>query len=186
MSSIELSLAIQHLKKGNIIACPTETIWGLSCLASNEKSVSRMFEIKNRPTNKSLIVLVNNIKMVQQYVKNLTPLEKKYLENTDPTTVILNEIQNLPNSILARDQTLAFRIVKHPLIVELIKNLGQPIISTSANLSGELSARKLEELSPVILDRVDYTLNSPSSFTPTFKPSKIVKIIGERVEIIRA
>lgn len=186
MSSIELSLAIQHLKKGNIIACPTETIWGLSCLASNEQSVSRMFEIKNRPPNKSLIVLVNNIKMVQQYVKNLTPLQKKHLENTEPTTVILNEIQNLPNSILAKDQTLAFRIVKHPLIVELIKNLGQPIISTSANLSGELSARKLEELSQVILDRVDYTLNLPSSFTPTFKPSKIVKIIGERVEIIRA
>jgi L-threonylcarbamoyladenylate synthase len=124
--------------------------------------------------------------MVQKHVKNLTLLQKKHLKNAEPTTVILNDIQNLPNSILAKDQTLAFRIVKHPLIVELIKKLGQPIVSTSANLSGESSARKFEELSPSILDRVDYTLNLPSSFTPTFKPSKIVKIIGEKVEIIRA
>ncbi len=186
MASVELSLAVQHLKKGNIIACPTETIWGLSCIASNEQSVNRIFEIKNRPHHKSLIVLVSNIKMVQQYAKDLTSLEKKHLKNDSPTTVVLDKIHNLPNSLLAEDQTLAFRIVKHPLISELIKKLGEPIVSTSANLSGESSARKFEELSPVILDRVDYTLNLPSSFTPTFKPSKIVKIIGEKVKIIRS
>ena len=157
MSSIELSLAIQHLKKGNIIACPTETIWGLSCLASNEQSVSRMFEIKNRPPNKSLIVLVNNIKMVQQYVKNLTPLQKKHLENTEPTTVILNEIQNLPNSILAKDQTLAFRIVKHPLIVELIKkyNIKNLLITRSEKgmlLINSKSIKKIKADTKKVID----------------------------------
>ena len=177
--------ALNYLKSPGVIAVPTETLWGLSCSALAKEQIERIYQIKNRPTNKSFIVLVDSIKMLKKYVGEISDDQKRFLLADRPTTVIFPNIKGLPALLLANDKSLAFRITKHPQIKRLITEFGSPIVSTSANLSGEPAAQTFEELSATILEAVDYTLNLHSDYKPTSTPSRIVKIVGNDVEIIR-
>lgn len=181
-----LHKAITTLRKPGVIATPTETVWGLSCSALSEAQIERIAKIKNRNPNKSFIVLVNSEEMASKYIGALNKVQKAHLNNNRPTTVVFPKIIGLPKILLAADKSLAFRITQHPELKSLITQLGHPIVSTSANLNGEPAAKTAKELHPSILEAVDYTLNLNSNFKPTAIPSKIVKIDGESVEIIRA
>lgn len=182
-STLEKALTI--LQKPGVILTPTETVIGLSCSALSENQIYRIYKIKNRPSSKAFIVLVDSISMVEQYIKEISELQKEYLESNEPTTVILNNIKGLPKNLIAKDGSLAFRITKHPELKKIISQLGGPLVSTSANLSGQPTASTLKEVDPVILDQVDYSLNLQSNYVPSSKPSRIVKVIGDRVDIIR-
>ena len=177
--------ALSYLKKPGVIAIPTETVWGLSCSAFSKDQIERIKNIKNRPSNKSFIVLIDSIKMLEEYVGKINQKQKKFLLDNKPTTVIFPEIKGLPNTLLATDKSLAFRITKHPQIKDLITHFGRPIVSTSANISGMPVAQNFEELSSPILEAVDYALNLQTDFISTSEPSRIVKIVGKEVEIIR-
>ena len=181
----ELNQALHILQKPGVILTPTETVIGISCSALSENQISRIYKIKNRPGSKAFIVLVDSITMVENYIKNISQLQKEYLNSVEPTTVILNDIIGLPKNLIAEDGSLAFRVTKHPELKKLINQLGEPIVSTSANLSGQPTATLLKEVDPVILDQVDYSLNLQSNYVPSSKPSRIVKIIGNRVDVIR-
>ena len=182
-STLEKALTI--LQKPGVILTPTETVIGLSCSALSENQISRIYKIKNRPSSKAFIVLVDSISMVEQYIKEISELQKEHLKSNEPTTVILNNIKGLPKNLIAEDGSLAFRITKHPELKKLISQLGGPLVSTSANLSGQPTASTLKEVDPVILDQVDYSLNLQSNYKSSSKPSRIVKIIGDKVDIIR-
>jgi L-threonylcarbamoyladenylate synthase len=180
-----LQEALIILRKPGIILTPTETIVGISCSALSETQISRIYQIKKRPSSKSFIVLVDSMHMIEKFVSKINALQKKYLNSERPTTVIFNNSKGLPPALLAPDGTLAFRITKHPELKKLINQLGVPIVSTSANLNGESSALTLKEVDPLILDQVDYSLNLQPNPTINSSPSRIVKIIDEEVEIIR-
>lgn len=178
--------ALKHLKTPGVIAIPTETVWGLSCSALAPEQIERIYTIKNRPSDKSFITLVDSVKMLEEYVGRISQKQKSFLLSTKPTTVIFQKIKRLPNILLAPDKSLGFRITKHPQIKCLIRDFGSPIVSTSANLSGEPAAQTFTELSPTILAAVDYTLNLHTDYKPTLAPSRIVKIVGNEVKIIRS
>ena len=180
-----LDEALNILQKPGVILTPTETVIGISCSALSENQISRIYKIKNRTSSKAFIVLVDSISMVEHYTKNINQLQKEYLNSEEPTTVILKDITGLPKNLIAEDGSLAFRITKHPELKKLINHLGIPIVSTSANLSGQPTANSLKEVDPVILDQIDYSLNLQSNYVPSSKPSRIVKIVGNRVDIIR-
>tara|TARA_B100001173_G_scaffold154982_1_gene134350 strand:- start:3696 stop:4253 length:558 start_codon:yes stop_codon:yes gene_type:complete len=180
-----LEEALIILKKPGVILTPTETIIGISCSALSETQIARIYKIKKRPSSKSFIVLVDSINMLEKFVSNINALQRKYLNSERPTTVILKNTKGLPSDLLASDGTLAFRITKHPELKQLINQLGLPLVSTSANVSGESSALTLKEVDPIILDQVDYSLNLQPNPRINSSPSRIVKIIDEEVEIIR-
>lgn len=183
--TIILDKALTILQKPGVILTPTETLVGISCSALSETQISRIYKIKKRPDSKSFIVLTDSVAMIEKFVSEINCLQKEYLNNAHPTTVILYKIKGLPKILLAKDGSLAFRITKHPDLKKLIKKLGAPLVSTSANLSGKKSPTELKEVDPLILDQVDYILNLQNINQSNSKPSRIVKIIGNSVDIIR-
>ena len=176
---------ISYLNKGNIILYPTDTVYGIGCDATNKKAVNNIYKLKKREESKSLIILVDSFQMLENYVGNVSDTIKAYLSNTvKPTTVIYNNPKNLPNNLIATDNTIAIRIVTSGFVYELIKEFGKPIISTSANISGEKTPLSFNEISNEIKNNVDFivTLYKQESIN---KASQIIKEINGKIEFIR-
>ncbi len=167
--------AHQVLKTGGVILYPTDTIPGLGCDATNEKAVNRIFEVKNRPENKSMILLVSNEGMLQRYVEEVPEIAWDLLDYADkPTTLIYPKGINLPKVCLAPDGSVGIRMVKTGYLNKLIQKLGKPLVSTSANFSGEPSPLNMEEIHHGLLDKVDFVVNLPSEAIN--KASAIIKL----------
>ncbi len=177
---------IEVVKKGGTILYPTDTIWGIGGDATNPAVIEKIYQIKERDPHKSLLILVDSYKMLQNYVEEI-PLEIwEILEKSiEPTTIIYPNPKNLPAELLADDGSIAIRVIKKGFAKDLIKATGKPLISTSANLSGEASPKDFNEINPVILQRVDYVVNLHRQNTSR-KASKIIKWSPEKgIEIIR-
>ena len=177
---------IEIVQNGGTILYPTDTIWGIGGDATNPAVIEKIYEIKERNPHKSLLILVDSYKMLQNYVEEI-PLEIwEILEKSiEPTTIIYSNPKNLPAELLADDGSIAIRVVKKGFAKDLIKATGKPLISTSANLSGQKSPANFDEIDPVILQRVDYVVNLHRQNTSR-KASKIIKWSSEKgIEIIR-
>ena len=182
----ELSTSIENLKAGNLFLYPTYTVWGLGCDATNSEAVSKVYELKNREERKSLVVLVSSVEMLKEYVELVPEKAIDILQNTNkPTTIIYGKAKNLANNAVAIDGSIAIRIPAHTFCLELIQKLGKPIVSTSANVSGEATPKSFSEISQPILDGVDYIVNLERDKI-TDKSSTILKINGGDIEVIRA
>jgi L-threonylcarbamoyladenylate synthase len=181
----EITIANQFLNKGKIILYPTDTVWGLGCDATNTKSVAKIYQLKNRVESKSLIVLVSSLHMLKKYVF----VPKKAVEilqnNNKPTTIIYQNPKGFAKNTIAADHTIAIRIVKDDFCRKLIKRFGKPIVSTSANISGEDTPKSFSEISSTILDSVDYIVNLQQNIVNS-KSSTIVKIVGDTIQVLRA
>ena len=184
-NSKKIIRAVETIKNGGIILYPTETVIGLGCLATNKFAIEKLNKIKSRPKDKSFIVLVNSLKMILNFCPKINQKEVDLLNQSIPTTVIVNKVKNLPKKLLFKDGSLAFRITKHPVINSLIRSINQPIVSTSANISGEPTIKSLKNVNPVVLEQVDYTLNLQSDFISTQQPSQIVKVVNGVIIYIR-
>lgn len=175
----------QVLIEGKIILYPTDTVWGLGCDATNFYAVSKIYQLKNRAESKSLIVLVSSLNMLKKYVA----VPKKAIEiltKTDrPTTIIYENPKGLATNIIAEDKTIAIRIVQDDFCRKLIKRFGKPIVSTSANVSGDKTPKSFQEISQPILDGVDYIVNLYQNKVNT-KSSTILKIVGDDIKVLRA
>lgn len=180
-----VSQAISVLQAGGTIIYPTETVIGLGCDALNVSAIKRLNKLKKRPAEKSFIVLMDSIEQLKQYQPQLSKLEIKLLLSPSPTTLIISGLKNLPQELMATDGSLGVRISKHPLSTQLIRGLNGPIVSTSANYSGEPTAKSWKELNPQILEQVDYSLNLQLDFLTTQKPSRIVKVVNGELNVIR-
>ena len=163
-NSTQINKAIEIVKNGGIFLYPTETVIGLGCDATNEKAISKIYE---------------------KYCKSINQHEIKLLNQNKPTTVILNNIKHLPKSLLFNDGSIGVRITKHPLIKSFINNLNKPIVSTSANISGETSINSFKNVNPDILERIDYNLNLQFKYKTTQTPSQIVKVVNGKTIFIR-
>jgi len=128
----------QILEEGGVIIYPTDTVWGLGCDALNPRAVDRIYKIKKRSESKSLIVLLDSYSELEKYVKKIPDITIDLISSIDkPVTVIYDNARNLPRNVHAPDGTIAIRVVRDEFCQSLIKELGKPIISSSANISGE-------------------------------------------------
>ncbi len=183
----KITEAIEVLKKGGIILYPTDTIWGLGCDATNEDAVKRIFEIKEREDSKSLIVLANNLDMVYKYVNEVPEMAAQMAElSNSPLTIIYPHAIGLAPNIIAEDKSIAIRIPNHRFCQELIKTFRKPIVSTSANVSGENYPKSYSEIHPEITSKVDWIADTSHEEGSTNSPSAIIKIeLDSQIRIIR-
>jgi len=178
---------IKILNVGGSILYPTDTVWGIGCDATNEEAVVKVFDIKQRSESKSLIILVDSLEMLKQYIDEIPCNIIKILEKFHkPTTVIYKKPIGLANNVMASDNTVAIRVVQDKFCKELIHQFGKPIVSTSANISGKPTPKTFKEIEPSILDAVDYMVNLHRN-KKTDSPSSIIKLNTKgEIEVIRA
>ena len=173
----EINKAIEALKAGKTILYPTDTIWGVGCDATNSKAVSKVYKIKQRVESKSLIILLDDAAKLKKYVSSVPFSTYDILESVDtPLTVIYPNAKNLAKNVIARDGTIAIRIVKDQFCQELIKKFDKPIVSTSANVSGHPEPYIYSKIFPAIISQVDYVVNINIGLIRSTKSSRIIKI----------
>ena len=171
---IEESLRVLH--SGGIILYPTDTIWGIGCDATNTEAISRIYKLKTRADQKSMIILVAEERDILQYVAAPDLSVFDYLEKvTKPTTVIYEHAIGLADNLINKDGSIAIRICKDEFCRHLIKRFRKPIVSTSANISGEASPAFFDEVSPVIKDGVDYVVHHRQDDRKPASASSIIR-----------
>jgi len=173
----ELKTALKHLKKGETILYPTDTIWGIGCDATNKKAVEKIYAIKNRVESKSMIILLADYEQLKHYVNEVPPIAKDLINSIDkPLTIIYNGAKNLAKNLIAKDGTIAIRIVKHEFCRALIQLMEKPLVSTSANLSGAQSPHFYVHIQDHIKTKVDYVVNLEQHHQTINKASTIIKL----------
>jgi L-threonylcarbamoyladenylate synthase len=177
---------VNFLEKGKTILYPTDTVWGLGCDATNEKAVQKIYQLKNREESKSLIVLVDSIEMLQNYVGSISPKIFTILQDSKkPTTIIYKQPTGLAKNTIAADNTIAIRIPEDDYCRDLIRQFGKPIVSTSANRSGSPTPKCFAEIAPAILETVDYIVNLRQDEIAS-KSSTILRINeNDEIEVLR-
>ena len=182
----EIMTAVATLKRGGTLLYPTDTVWGLGCDATNALAVDKLTVLKNRPDHKSYICLVSDFKMLNIYVEDIPEVAYDVLKYSEkPTTIIYEKPIRIADNLLAPDGSLGIRVVKDPFCQQLIRKLRKPLVSTSANLSGQPTPKNRSEVAPAILEGVDYVVNLPLA-KKNVQPSTVIKIgEGGIFEIIR-
>ncbi len=164
------------LLNGGIILYPTDTVWGLGCDATDEAAVQKIIELKNRPSNKSFVVLVDSRERLKQYVKEVEENMLQYLQTVQkPTTVVYKNAIGLAPGAVAADFSIAIRMSNDEFCSEIIRKLDKPLLSTSANKSGEPTPRIFKEISDAIKEGVDYVVKYRQNDERIASPSAIVK-----------
>ena len=179
--------SIKVLKSGGTILYPTDTVWGIGCDATNPKAIKKVYSIKKRSTEKPLILLMNNVDLLLNYVQSVPKIANKIINNASrPTTIIYNNPINLPK-ILIHQNTIAIRVIQDSNLKELLNIFAKPITSTSANITGNQTPNKLKNIDSNIKNSVDYII--PESFmrkSAVNKVSKLIKVSdNSHIEIIR-
>ena len=185
----DLQQALRVLREGGVILYPTDTIWGIGCDATNEVAVARVYAIKKRVDTKAMLVLLDGPGKLQGYMDKVPETAWMLLEANEgqrPMTIIYPNAKNLATNLLAEDGSVGIRITQEPFSKALCEQLKHPIVSTSANISGEPSALYFNQISPDIIQQVDYVCHFRRDDEVTSKPSSIIKIDArERLTIIR-
>ena len=179
--------ALEILKKGGIILYPTDTIWGIGCDATNAEAVKRVYEIKQRKDSKSMLVLLDNPSYLSFYINEIPDIAYELIDVTDkPLTIIYPGAKNLALNLLASDGSIGIRIPNDDFCKQLISRFKKPIVSTSANISGQPSPVIFSEISQEIIDAVDYVVEWRQDDYAKSQPSSIIKL-GKKgeIEIIR-
>ena len=172
----DIDTCLDVLNKGGIILYPTDTIWGIGCDAKNEKAVAKIYALKQREEKKSMIILLAEEIDISLYAKTPSAIIKEYLKNpTEPLTVIYPDAKNLAANLIQEESTIAIRIVRDAFCKELITAFGKPIVSTSANISGEVSPANFDEIDPKIQVGVDFIVQHRREDHVSSKPSRIIK-----------
>jgi len=182
----EIEQALTTLKRGGLILYPTDTLWGIGCDATNADAVESVYRLKERAESVAFICLVNDYKMLDKYVERVPEIVYDILKNADkPTTIIYDDPIRVAENLIAKDNSLGMRVVQDKFCRELIRKFGRPIVSTSANESGEKAPQSFQEINPKILEGVDYVVNLHRD-KKTVKPSTIIKLKNDgTVTVIR-
>ncbi|MCH4831043.1 MULTISPECIES: L-threonylcarbamoyladenylate synthase [Flavobacterium] len=182
----EIHNAFEVIKDGGIILYPTDTVWGIGCDATNPDAIKKIYALKQREESKSMIVLVNGERMIYNIFNNLPEVAWQILDVSEkPTTLVLDNPRNVAPNIIADDKTLGMRVVTEPFCFKLMERMKKPLVSTSANISGQPTPISFKEISPEIIKGVDYVVNLHQEKICN-KPSTIIKITNDsQVKIIR-
>lgn len=173
----EITNALKIVQDGGIILYPTDTIWGIGCDASNADAVQRIFTLKQRNEAKSMIILLDTVNKLQGYVQDIPEIAYELIEFAEhPLTLILSKARNIAPNLIAADGSIGVRVVKHPFCVGLIQRLRKPLVSTSANISGQPAPTVFSDIGTEIIDGVDYIVDLEQSDYTEKKPSTIMKL----------
>jgi L-threonylcarbamoyladenylate synthase len=172
----EVESALAILRSGGVVLYPTDTVWGLGCDATNEEAISKIYDIKQRSDSKSLIILVAEERDILQYVAAPDLSVFDFIqEQTRPTTIVFDHAIGLPDNLVAADGSIAIRIVQDEFCRHLIKRLRKPLVSTSANTSGQPAPPFFAEISPSIRSRVDHIVQWRQHDRTPSEPSQIIR-----------
>ncbi|MFT5963781.1 MAG: L-threonylcarbamoyladenylate synthase [Flavobacterium sp.] len=182
----EVHKAYEIIKEGGIILYPTDTVWGIGCDATNAEAVAKIYKVKQRAEAQSMIVLMNGEKMMYNVFKEIPEVAWQIMDlSENPTTIILDQPRNIAKNLIASDNTLGIRIVKDPFCFKLLEKMKKPLVSTSANISGQPTPKSFKEISPEIIKAVDYVVNLQREKIGG-KPSTIIKLSNDsQVKVIR-
>jgi L-threonylcarbamoyladenylate synthase len=183
----EIKLSVDFLKKGKVILYPTDTIWGIGCDATQQKPVDRIYRLKQRFESKSMIILLDQADKLAAYVKKVPPIAFDLIERyLEPLTIIYPNAMNVAKNVIAEDGTIAIRIVRNEFCRKMISLFGKPIVSTSANLSGQASPLAFSKIPKEITEGVDHVVDFNRDVIIRTKPSTIIRLFenGE-FEVIR-
>lgn len=182
----EIVKALEVLQQGGIILYPTDTVWGIGCDATNADAVAKIYALKRREESKSMIILVNGERMLYNVFNDVPEVAWNILELSEkPTTLVLDNPRNVAKNLIAPDNTLGMRLVNEPFCYKLMERFKKPIVSTSANISGQPTPLSFSEISPEIVNGVDYVVNFRRG-EKAEKASAIIKLSKDaQVKVIR-
>ncbi len=183
----EVDRTVEVLRNGGIVLYPTDTVWGLGCDATNAEAVDRIYRLKRSENKKSMLVLCASADMVVRYVDKAPAIAFEVMElATSPLTAILPGATGLAANLIPDEGTLGVRIPDHEFCRRMLRAFGKPVVSTSANLSGEATPAGLQEVTREIVDGVDFVVNPRFEGHPTRKASSIIAFgEGGEVKVIR-
>ena len=187
MAEDQIYQALEVLRRGGIILYPTDTVWGIGCDATNAAAVERIYRLKRSENKKSMLVLCASADMVVRYVNRAPGIAFEVMElATSPLTAILPGAVGVAGNLIPEEGTLGVRIPDHAFCQRMLRGLGRPIVSTSANISGEATPAGLAGVSREVVDGVDFVVNPRFEGKPTKKASAIIAFgEGGEVKIIR-
>jgi L-threonylcarbamoyladenylate synthase len=182
----EIHNAYEVIKNGGIILYPTDTVWGIGCDATNVAAVARIYALKKRADTNSMIILINGDKMLYNVFKEIPEVGWQIIDCAEkPTTLVLDNPRNVAANLIAADKSLGMRFIKEPFCYKLLERMKKPLVSTSANISGQSTPKNFKEISPEIIKGVDYVVNLHHE-KATGNPSTIIKLTNDlQVKIIR-
>lgn len=182
----DIEQCLRVLRSGGLILYPTDTVWGIGCDATDGLAVEKIYKLKNRPDNKAMIVLVAEEKDILKHVAAPDLQVFDYLEKTSkPTTVIYDGAIGLAENLIGEDGSIAIRICQEPFCRQLLKRFRKPIVSTSANISGEAVAKIFLEINDEVKKGVDYVVNHRRDDNSISEPSSVIKWNNGKVTVIR-
>lgn len=178
--------ALEILKSGGTILYPTDTIWGIGCDATNIDAINKIFEIKKREKTKSMIILVESEKRLQDLV-DVPEMAWEIIDLSEkPVTIVYDNPRGLPKEILAEDGSIGIRLVKDDLCKKLISKLNKPLVSTSANFSGDKSPMKFSDINPEIISLVDYAVEENREKISEYSGSSVIRVWNDgRIKVLR-
>ncbi len=183
----EIEQAVEVLRDGGLILYPTDTVWGIGCDATSEEAVAKIYALKQSRNKHSMLVLCRDADMVVRYVNRAPGIAFEVMEMADkPLTLILPGAVGVAANLIPETGTIGVRVPQHEFCRQLLRKFGRPIVSTSANISGEQTPKRLGEVDRRIIDGVDFVVNPRFEGRPTGKPSSIISFgEGGEVNIIR-
>ncbi len=180
----EARRAADVMKRGGVVVYPTDTVWGIGCDATNDEAVRRVYEIKRRADHKAMIVLVGSAAEVERYTEGAPDIAFDLMEAAEsarPVTIIYDKARMLAPSLLAPDGSVGIRVTGEEFSRELCRVMRRPIVSTSANISGEPTAALFSEISQEILDAADYVVECRRGETERRRPSSVIRLTNDGV-----
>ena len=183
----DIQNCLNTLREGGIILYPTDTVWGIGCDASNPQAIQKIYDLKGRTSSKALITLVGSEVMLERTVLNMPEIAWDLIESANrPLTLIYDEVKGIAPNAIAEDGSCGIRLAKDTFCQQLIQRLGKPIISTSANVSGEETPKDFRSISETILKGVDFVVNYRQNEATSQKSSNIIKLKNNgEIKIIR-
>ncbi len=183
----EIKKTLDILYSGGIILYPTDTIWGIGCDATNEEAVQKIYKIKQREDSKSMLVLIDDTFRIPSYIDEMPEIAWDLIELSEkPLTIIYPAAKNLAKNLVAKDGSIGIRVSHDEFTKELIRRFKKPIVSTSANISGQPAPAFFDEINEEIKSAVDYIVNHRQDDTTKSAPSGIIKLgVNGEVQVIR-
>lgn len=182
----DIEQCLKVLREGGLILYPTDTVWGIGCDATNVEAVKRIYYIKRRPEKKAMIVLVSDEREVLKYTAAPDLAVFDHLQKIKkPTTVIYDGAIGLAGNLVWEDGSIAMRICQDAFCKQLIKRFRKPIVSSSANISGEPAANIFPEISDAIISGVDYVVKYRQDDKALAEPSSVIRWTNGEVKILR-
>jgi L-threonylcarbamoyladenylate synthase len=173
----EVKKAFEVVQQGGIILYPTDTIWGIGCDASNTEAIQKIYSLKQRVAEKSMIILLDTENKLESYISEVPAVAYDLIEFAEnPLTLVMPGAKNISSALIAQDGSVGVRVSKHPFCQQLIQRLRKPLVSTSANISGQSSPQNFAQISPEIIEGVDYVVDVDQHDLSVKKPSTIMRI----------